>query len=166
MRYVWKTLVLLLAFILDSSLGSFISIFDIAPSFLFAAVMIMAMTGGMGEAGIYGALAGVLWDLAWGRTFGFYTLLYMYSALSAHGFLELIYKSTPLLTAGITFAASFLCELIVYLLRFTIWGEGVLIFNAFRFMLPAALYTALIQLLIFRPVNAVSRPRQERGSRF
>ncbi len=165
MRYVWKTLVLILAFVLDSTLGSFISIFDIAPSFLLATVMVMAMTGGLGEAGIYGALAGVLWDLAWGRTFGFYTLLYMYSALSAHGFLELIYKSTPLLTAGITFVAAFLCELIVYLLGFTIWGEGFLIYNVFRFMLPAAIYTALLQLLIFHPVNAVSRPRQERGAR-
>ena len=166
MRYVWKTLVLLLAFILDSTIGSFISIFDIAPSFLFATVMIMAMTGGYGEAGMYGALAGVLWDLAWGRTFGFYTLLYMYSALSAHGFLELIYKSTPFLTAGITVVAAFLCKLIVYLLGFTIWGEGALVYNIFRFILPAAIYTGAVQLLIFRPINAVSRPKQERGTRF
>ncbi|MBQ7036551.1 MAG: rod shape-determining protein MreD [Clostridia bacterium] len=165
MRHVWKILVLILAFVLDSTLGSFISIFDIAPSFLFASVMIMAMTGGFGEAGIYGAVAGILWDLAWGRTFGFYTLLYMYSALSAHGFLELVYKSSPLLTACITCVATFLCELIVYLLAFTIWGEGFLIFNVFRYMLPTAIYTAAVQLCIFRPVNALSRPGQERGMR-
>lgn len=165
MRHVWKTLLVLAAFCLDSTLGSYISIFNIAPCFLLATVIAMAMTGELGEAGVYGAVAGVLWDLAWGRTFGFYTLLYMYTALSAHGFLELVYKTSLFLTVGITFVATVLCEMIVYLLTFTIWGKGYFFLHVFRFMIPTALYTALVQLLIFRPINAICRPKQERGLR-
>ena len=45
MRHVWKTLVLLLALVIDSALGSYIGILDISPSFLLVTVIAMAMAG-------------------------------------------------------------------------------------------------------------------------
>lgn len=163
MRHVYKSLVLILAFIIDSTLGSYIGILDISPSFLIAVVIAMAMAGEMAEAGIYGLGAGVLLDLFWGRTFGFYALLYMYAALLARAFLELVYKNTPAITAGITFAASFICELIFCVFNFTIWGEGNFLYDIFRVIIPTAAYTAIIQMLLFYPVTKLAKPKAERG---
>ena len=165
MRHVRKVLVLLVAFLIDTTLGTYIGIFDISPSFLLVTIIAMAMAGEMMEAGIYGLLGGVLWDLFWGRTFGFHALIYMYTAIAARGFLELVYKNKPLITAGITFAASLVCEIFLCLFSFTIWGEGNFVYNLFRVMLPTALYTALLQLLLFRPITKLSRPGKERGIR-
>ncbi len=166
MRHVWKSLVLVAAFCLDSALGSYIGIFDISPSFLLVSVIAMAMAGGLVEAGVYGAVAGILWDLAWGRTFGFYTLLYMYSCLGARGFLELVYKNTTLITAGVTFAAALFCEIFVYIFSFVIWGRGSLLYDFLRVILPTAVYTSALQLVLFRPLTLISRPKLERGRRF
>ncbi len=165
MRHVWKSLVLLTAFILDSTLGSYIGIFDFSPGFLLVSVIAMAMAGGLAEAGIYGGVAGFLWDIAWGRTFGFYTLLYMYAAICARGFLEMVYKNKPIITAGVTFAAALFCVLFGYGLRFVIWGRGDFVYDVFRTILPTAVYTAVVQLILFRPITAISRPKQERGRR-
>ncbi len=165
MRHVWKSLVLLLALIIDSTLGSYIGILDISPSFLLVAVIAMAMAGELPEAGIYGLAAGMLWDLLWGRTFGFYALLYMYAALGARAFLELMYKNTPVITAGITFAASFLCETVLCLFGFAIWGQGNFLYDLFRVIIPTAAYTAIVQMIFFYPITKISRPKMERGTR-
>ena len=165
MRHVYKALVLLLAFLVDSTLGSYIGILDISPSFLLVAVIAMAMAGEFAEAGIYGLAAGVLLDLFWGRTFGFHALLYMYAALLARAFLELVYKNTPVITAGITFAASLLCELIFCIFNFTIWGQGNFLYDLFRVIIPTAAYTAIIQMLLFYPITKIAKPKAERGTR-
>ncbi|MBE7062561.1 MAG: rod shape-determining protein MreD [Ruminococcaceae bacterium] len=165
MRHIWKTLVLLLALVIDSALGSYIGILDISPSFLLVTVIAMAMAGEFAEAGIYGLAAGVLWDLLWGRTFGFYSLLYLYAALGARAFLEMVYKNTPVITAGITFAASLLCEAVLCLVNFTIWGQGNFWYDLFRYIIPTAAYTAIVQMLLFFPITRLSRPKEERGTR-
>ena len=166
MRHVWKTLILLLACIIDSSLGSFIGIFDISPSFLLVSVIAMAMSSDFPEAGIYGGAAGVLWDLMWGRTFGFYALLYMYCALGARAFVEMVYKTKPSITAGITFGASLICELAVCIFSFVIWKRGNFLYDLFRVIIPTAAYTAIIQMLLFYPITLIARPKTERGTRF
>lgn len=165
MRHFRKVLVLLLALILDSTIGTYMGIWGITPSLLLVTVIAMAMAGEMGEAGVYGLLAGALWDLLWGRTFGFHALIYMYIAIAACAFLELVYKNTPIITAGVTFVASLLCEVLLYFVTFTIWGEGGFLYALFRIMLPTAVYTAIWQLLLFHPITKLSRPRTERGIR-
>ncbi len=165
MRHVFKVLVLLAAFVLDSTLGTYMEILHISPRFLLVAVIAMAMAGEFVEAGIYGLLAGALWDIFWGRTFGFHALLYLYVALGARAFLELVYKKSPLLTAGITFAASLLCEVVLCVFGSTIWGEGSFLFSLFRIILPTAAYAAVLQLILFRPITRLSRPKEERGTR-
>ncbi len=165
MRHFRKVLVLILALVFDSTLGTYMGIFGISPSLLLVAVIAMAMAGEMEEAGIYGLCTGALWDLLWGRTFGFYALIYMYIAIAARAFLELVYKNTPLITAGVTFVASLLCEALLCFVTFTIWGEGNFLYNFFRVMLPTAAYTAIWQLLLYHPITKISRPRTERGIR-
>jgi len=165
MRHIWKSVVLLLALLIDSTLGSHIGILDISPSFLLVTVIAMAMAGELAEAGIYGLAAGVLWDILWGRTFGFHALLYMYVALGARAFLELVYKNTPVITAGITFVASLLCELVLCFFSFTIWGRGNFLYNLFRIIIPTAAYTAIVQMLLYYPITRLSRPKEERGTR-
>ncbi len=165
MRHVRKVLVLILAFILDSTLGTYIGIWNISPSLLLVTVIAMAVAGEMAEAGVYGLFAGALWDLFWGRTFGFYALIYMFTAILACAFLELIYKNTPLITAGITLVASLLCEALLCFFTFTIWGEGNFMYALFRSMIPTAVYTAVCQLLFYHPIVKLSRPKKERGVR-
>lgn len=164
MRHVYKSLVLILAFLIDSTLGSYIGILDVSPSFLLVAIIAMAMAGEFAEAGIYGLFGGVLLDLFWGRTFGFHALLYMYVALGARAFLELVYKNTPAITAGITFVASLLCELIFCVFNFTIWGQGNLLYDIFRVIIPTAAYTAIVQMLLFYPITRLAKPKTERGT--
>jgi len=165
MRHVFKILVLLLAFFIDSTLGTYIGILDISPSFLLVTVIAMAMAGELTEAGIYGLAAGALWDVFWGRTFGFHALLYMYVALGARAFLELVYKNTPVITAGITFVASLLCETVLCVFSFIIWGRGNFLYDVFRVIIPTAAYTAIVQMLLFHPLTRLSRPKAERGTR-
>ncbi len=166
MRHVFKILTLLVALLIDSTLGSYIRIWDVSPSFLLVTVVAMAMSGEMAEAGIYGVFAGALWDLLWGRTFGFYALLYLYIAILARGFLELVYKNTVLLTAGITCVAALFCEILLCIFGFTIWGSGNFFFYLLRVIIPTAVYTGLLQILLCRVITKISRPKQERGTRF
>ncbi len=165
MRHIWKGLVLFFAFVLDTTLGTYIEVFGISPSFLLVCVVAMAMVTTPAEAGIYGFIAGAFMDVYWGRVFGFYTLLFLYSALMARAFLEFVYKNTPTITAGITFAASLFCNTILCLLRFTVWGEGNFLYALFRLIIPTAAYTAIVQMLLFYPISILARPKEERRTR-
>ncbi len=165
MRHVWKVLVLLLAFLADTTISTYIGILEISPSFLLAVTIAMAMASTPAEAGVYGFLAGVLMDVSWGRTFGFYTLLFLYTALGARMFLELVYKNTPAITAGTAFVASFLCDVVLCVFGFTVWGEGGFLYAIFRIIVPKAAYTAIAELILFYPVMAIAKPKTERRTR-
>ena len=158
MRHIWKILILFLAFLADTTIGTYIGILHISPAFLLAAVIAMAMVSTPIEAGVYGFAAGVLMDICWGRTFGFYTLLFLYISLGARMFLELVYKNTPAVTAGIAFVASALCNVILCLFGFTVWGDGNFIYALFRIIVPMAAYTAILELLLFHPITVITKP--------
>ena len=166
MRHIFKVLTLIVVFVLQGGLCPHIEMLGIAPNLVLATVIIMALSSDFIEAGIYGGCAGMLMDIFWGRVFGFNTLIFLYVALAVRFFLEMTYKNTPTITAGITFVAVFVYELIYYFFSYMIWGEGVFLYALLRVMIPAAAYTAAIQFVIYKPVIWASRVKlDERGRR-
>lgn len=166
MRHVFKTLTLIAVFILQSGVCPYIEILGIAPNIVLATVIIMALSSDFVEAGIYGGCAGVVMDICWGRVFGFHTLSFLYLALAVRFFLEMTYKNTPTVTAGITFVITLVYEMIYYFFSYVIWGEGVFLYALLRIMIPTAAYTAAVQFLLYRPVIWASRVKlDERGRR-
>lgn len=155
MRHVFKTLVLILIFVLQNTLVPYISILGVTPDILLAAVIIMALFSEPIEAGIYGAVTGTILDLILGRVYGFNTLAFLYIALAVRAFLEFVYKNRPVITAGITFVITIIYEIIYYFISYTIWGDGVFLYALFRLIIPTAAYTAAIQFLLYKPLSEV-----------
>lgn len=165
MRHVYKLLILLLTFIIQYSWGSYITICGVTPNLMLALIITMALSSDFLEAGIYGLTAGVLIDIFWGRAFGFYSLSFMYLPLLARAFIELIYKNSAFRSAAITFFATLVFETLLYFLSFIIWGKGNFPYALVRLILPVAFYTFVVELIIYKPVTLLSRPKPERGTR-
>lgn len=150
MRNLYRAIVLLVIFLLQSSLCGFVRILGIAPNFLLCAVIAAALTSaGPVEAAVFGLVAGTVYDVLWGRVFGVHAMLMMYTCLAVFYIAAYIYRKTVISGVVITFCATFLYELIFYAISFLIWGETHIIYFIFRIIIPGAAYTACVQFIVY-----------------
>jgi cell shape-determining protein MreD len=130
---------------------------SVTPNLLLGALIGVCMAGPPLRAGALAFLAGALTDLMWGRVFGINTLLFLYLALGACAVNEAIFKRSYFIDAGVVFVGSLIYDLALYLLSFTLWGEGHCLFLLMRVAVPAAAYTAICHLLV-SPVTSALFP--------
>lgn len=158
MRHFLKALILCICLILQSTIFQFLGIRGIVPNLLLAGVISVAMTAGSDlEALGYGLGAGVVYDLLWGRVFGINALLMMYIAVGAYYAAGYVYRKNITVGAAFAFLASLIYDILFYVLSFTIFGNGKFLFVMFRIIIPAAAYTAVLQVIIYPVIGKVQR---------
>lgn len=163
MQVVLKFVLIFLAFIIQGTWVQYIGILGVTPNAVLALIIALALVSEPFEAGAYGFAAGALWDLMWGRVFGIHTLLFLYVALLARAFIELMYKKGLSVVIVITFLAAIFYETVFFFLSFFIWGETGFLYVMLRIIIPSAAYTGVAQILIYSVTDALPLTRHERG---
>ena len=117
MKYVWKTLGIYLAFLIQSLIFENLKIFSSSPDLLIAVVIIMAVSEDFVPASVLGAFAGLLIDVMYGQAFGINILLYMYLALIVSIASNSKSANSPLIMSWVCFVSVAATEILVVLLK-------------------------------------------------
>ena len=156
------TLLILITFILQSTVFQSLSIASIAPNLLLILTVSFGFMRGKKEGILVGFFCGILIDIFYGNLLGFYALIYMYIGY-LNGFLCKVYydedvKVPMILTAISDLAYGFA----VYGLQFMLRGRLHVMNYVWHIMLPEMIYTVLITVIIYRPLYRLNHWLTER----
>lgn len=161
-RTITMTLLILITFILQSTVFQSLSIASIAPNLLLILTVSFGFMRGKKEGILVGFFCGILIDIFFGNLLGFYALIYMYIGY-LNGFLCKVYydedvKVPMILTAISDLAYGF----VVYGLQFMLRGRLHVMNYVWHIMLPEMIYTVLITVIIYRPLYRLNHWLTER----
>ncbi|MGN0322689.1 MAG: rod shape-determining protein MreD [Oliverpabstia sp.] len=161
-RTITMTLLILITFILQSTVFQSLSIASIAPNLLLILTVSFGFMRGKKEGILVGFFCGILIDIFYGNLLGFYALIYMYIGY-LNGFLCKVYydedvKVPMILTAISDLAYGFA----VYGLQFMLRGRLHVMNYVWHIMLPEMIYTVLITVMIYRPLYRLNHWLTER----
>ena len=161
-RTITMTLLILITFILQSTVFQSLSIASIVPNLLLILTVSFGFMRGKKEGIFVGFFCGILIDIFFGNLLGFYALIYMYIGY-LNGFLCKVYydedvKVPMILTAISDLAYGFA----VYGLQFMLRGRLHVMNYVWHIMLPEMIYTVLITVMIYRPLYRLNHWLTER----
>ena len=156
-RFFVTLLELILCFLLQTSLFSFIRISGVVPNCLLILVITVAYTRGQIPAMITGFFAGILLDLCFSETVGFCAILYMIVAFLA-GFSHKVYYERDYFVPGaLIFAGELVYSFMYYVLFFLLRGKLELHTYFIYTILPRMLYTILVSLAFYPAFHGIHR---------
>ena len=161
-RTITMTLLILITFILQSTVFQSLSIASIVPNLLLILTVSFGFMRGKKEGILVGFFCGILIDIFYGNLMGFYALIYMFIGY-LNGFLCKVYydedvKVPMILTAISDLAYGFA----VYGLQFMLRGRLHVMNYVWHIMLPEMIYTVLITVIIYRPLYRLNHWLTER----
>lgn len=149
-RKLTLALLILLTFILQSTVFQWLSIASIAPNLLLILTVSFGFMRGKREGLFVGFFCGILIDIFYGNLIGFYALIYMYIGF-LNGFLCKIFYDedvkVPMVLVALSDAAY---GLLVYGLQFMMRGRLDILNYAGHIILPEIVYTVLITVVLYR----------------
>ncbi|MGH2542351.1 MAG: rod shape-determining protein MreD [Ardenticatenaceae bacterium] len=155
-------LLLLLAAMLQSTLLPGWTFFGVHPNLVLVLVVAWSLLRGGREGLIWGLVGGILLDLYSITPFGTFTVAMLVIALVA-GFAELTpFRPALLLPVGMVLALSPLFHLVALGMMQSL-GWDVAWSSTWRLLPASAILNALLTLLLFRPMRALSRRAGERA---
>lgn len=149
-RKLTLALLILLTFILQSTVFQWLSIASIAPNLLLILTVSFGFMRGKREGLFVGFFCGILIDIFYGNLIGFYALIYMYIGF-LNGFLCKIFYDedvkVPMVLVALSDAAY---GLLVYGLQFMMRGRLDILNYVGHIILPEIVYTVLITVVLYR----------------
>ncbi len=140
--------------VLQPTLIRWLGIFDISPNIFMIFIVAAAFIRGKGAGAVCGLVLGFVLDLMVGRLIGVYALIFMYAGLAAGILCERYISASGSIAAGIViFAASLICGILYYIAYSMMWGDMGFFRAIYRVILPEALYTGVLGMLVFAPIR-------------
>lgn len=124
MKYVWKTLGIYLAFLIQSLLFENLKMFSCSPDLLMTVVIITAVSESFVPASVLGGFAGLLNDVMYGEVFGTGILFYLCLSLLVSLAATSKNINSPLIMSWICFISVAATEIVLSVLR-TAMGRAI-----------------------------------------
>ncbi len=150
MRILITTILTLVNFILQTTLLPYIAIRGVVPNTAFILVVSYALLRGENEGCIVGFCNGLLIDIFFGVSFGFYTLLFFLAGLWAGRGQKDFYRENYLLPIITCSLGAIFYETILFITGFVLHGETNLIYFVVHLLIPQVVYTAIITIPMYR----------------
>lgn len=143
-------LVILAAFLLQSSVFPAITLLDITPNVLLIVTVCFGFMRGRRFGLLTGFFSGLLLDIFFGPVFGFYALLYMLIGYTNGYFYKVFFdeeiKVPMLLVAG----SDLIFGVIIYLIQFAVRMRFAFYKYFMGVILPECIYTVVLTLFLYR----------------
>lgn len=156
-RTLTLTILILLCFVLQTSLFSFHNITGTAPNLLLILTMSFGLMRGRKEGMLAGFFCGFLYDVFFSSLLGPYMLLYMLIGY-VNGYFHRNYLMEDVMLPVIIIAVDeFVFNFVIYVVCFLLRNR--LEFSQYfrKTVLPQTLYTVLITIIIYRVFVSINR---------
>ena len=149
-RTVLYILVILACFILQTTVFQTLSIGSIVPNLLLIATISFGFMRGK-ITGIWtGFFCGILKDLFYGNLLGFYALVYLCIGYGAGCCTKIFYDEEIRVPMFLVAAGDLIYGLAVYGFQFLMRGRIEIFFYLRRIIIPEAIYTVLITVVLYK----------------
>lgn len=149
-RTVLYILVILACFILQTTVFQTLSIGSIVPNLLLIATISFGFMRGK-ITGIWsGFFCGILKDLFYGNLLGFYALVYLCIGYGAGCCTKIFYDEEIRVPMFLVAAGDLIYGLAVYGFQFLMRGRIEIFFYLRRIIIPEAIYTVLITVILYK----------------
>ena len=156
-RLIVTLLELIVCFLLQTSLFSFLRISGVVPNCLLILVITIAYTRGQIPAIVTGFFAGILLDLCFSETVGFCAVIYMVVAFLAGYAHKIYYERDYFVPGALILAGELLYSFMYYVLFFLLRGKLELHTFFIYTILPRMLYTILVSLALYPAFHGIHR---------
>ncbi|HIT72030.1 MAG TPA: rod shape-determining protein MreD [Candidatus Fimicola cottocaccae] len=155
-RVISTALILILNIILQSTLFQAIRIVNIMPNTSIIIIVSYALLRGRTEGAAVGCFSGVLTDIFFGTSFGFYAFLGMMTGYICGRSFHNLYRENYILPIMISSAAVFIYENIIYFTGFLFKGNTEYFYFLIHLIIPEMVYTGVFSIIIYRLLFAVN----------
>lgn len=157
MRRIITTLLILLSnIIIQSTLLQFIKIRNILPNTSIIIIISFALLRGSYEGAIVGFFSGLIQDMLYGTSIGYYSLLGMLTGFFFGKFHHNFYRENYLLPLVLCSLGTLVYESIVFITGFVFQGDLNYIYYFGRLILPETVYTAIFSLFVYRILFSIN----------
>lgn len=157
LRKLFTGFCLILAFLLQVTLFQNLSLASTKPNLILIIVFIFGFMRGK-KAGIWvGFFGGLLLDIYYGDSIGFYAMIYMYIGALNGVFYKMFYDEDITLPLVLIFASNILCGFSVYVIRFLLRNRLEFGYYFQHVIVAETIYTMLVAIAIYRPMLKINR---------
>ncbi|TCK98088.1 rod shape-determining protein MreD [Natranaerovirga hydrolytica] len=149
-RFLVLSLIVLIGYILQSTLFQYLDVFQVAPNILLIITVSFALIRGKLEGAFIGFFCGLLMDIFFGRIIGFNALMYMYIGYFNGFVYKLFFKESLLIPTLMVLVSTFAYGFSYYVFAFLLRGRTEIWYYLYRIVIPEMVYTTFITLFLYR----------------
>lgn len=160
-RIVITGIILFINLILQSTLFHLFKIRGIMPNTAIIIIVSYSLLRGSVAGAVVGFFAGLLQDMFFGNTIGFYSLLGMLSGYFAGKVHQDFYRENYIMPLVLCALVTVFYETVVYISGFLFSGKLNYFFYFSRLILPEAVYTSVVSIAIYRILFSINEYLEE-----
>lgn len=169
-RKVTTFLIILVCFLMQSTIFQYLQLGSIQPNLLLIVVASFGFMRGKKTGMWVGLICGLLADVFWGNVLGFYTLIYIVIGYINGSFRRLFYDDDIKLPLALVGISELIYGVFVYVCLFMLQGEFNFSYYLFHIILSELVYTVLVTLVLYQIIlhinNKLEEEEQRSASRF
>lgn len=151
-RKIVITCMVLMCFVLQSTLMKWIALGNVAPNLLIIITAAYGFMRGKKSGLLVGFFCGLLTDIFFGEVIGFYALIYMYIGYGNGFFNRIFFKEDIKLPLFLIALSDLFYGFVVYVLLFLLRGRFAFGYYMTNVILPEMIYTIVLTFIVY-PVN-------------
>lgn len=152
LRKVTIALLILIGYLLQSSMFRVVSLGGVAPNILIILTSSFGFMSGKKEGMIIGFVSGLILDVLFGNILGFYALIYMIIGYLNGFFSSIFFPEDIKLPMVLITSSELVYCLLVYLFKFLIQGKIRFGYYFMHIILPEIVFTVLVTILIYKGI--------------
>lgn len=150
MRIFITAIVIVINFILQSTWLHALTIYSVLPNTIVILIVSYALLRGKKEGALVGLCVGLLQDIFFGTTMGYFGILGALTGYLAGRSNENFYRENYLMPMALCSIGVFLYETAIYITGFLFRGQLNYFYVLSRFIVPEMVYTAIFTIILYR----------------
>ena len=163
-RKVFHVISILIAFIAQTTVVAALPL-SAKPQLVFCIVVFIGLLAGSKSGMLLGFLGGILVDIYYGDVLGYYALMYIVAGYVCGKYCKLFFEDKIWLPMISVFSGDVIMGLIIYASRFFLRGRVYLPGYIYKVILPEAVMSAILTLIIYKlfyALDALAHKADER----
>ena len=149
-RILYYVISVLICFLLQTSVFNFLKLADVMPNILLILTVTMGFIRGKKVGIVIGFICGLLIDIFSGSVLGQYAFVYLMFGYVNGWFHAYFYGDDILLPIGLLTANSLVYSFVIFFFFFALRGRLQFFSYLVKVMIPEAVYTGIIALIIYK----------------
>ncbi|MCR4959879.1 MAG: rod shape-determining protein MreD [Lachnospiraceae bacterium] len=169
-RFIVTVLLLITLFVFQGTVFASLNFANTSPNLLIILIVSLSLMRGEKTGVILGFFAGILMDVFMGTTIGLYALIFMYLGYANGSFHRVFFPEDIKLPMIMIVVSDIFYGFLVYILLFLLRGRTDFSFYFSNVILPEAIYTIVITILLYPLIlwinKLLTQDEQRKAKRF